>query len=587
MAKPILTYDIKATPTPVQVGQGVTISLVVSNATPGYVSLSEIRFQLPGQGTNATDLSANQSQVPTSSDQSGWTITQSGSTFSITPNTTASGTVTPGRIGGQGLVFNFGPIPVNDTPGTATLTLREDTGAGLSDPQTFAVSKWPDTFDLSNFRASQSSVTPGATVQLGWTLKGAATLSLAYNGLNISNPPNPFTSQGLATTTTFTLTANSSINGAPVTVALQSTVEVETPRILSLYARFGIVYRGQGETLHWTTQQTDSCILKANGVVIDGNAPISTGPAGYAIDARNMQPTTTFELDASQGRQTTLQQYTSFAKSLLLRAPMPSQAGWGQVAVDQSGLTAYVCNARTNALDIVRIADGTVTASVPVGLGPRGVSVSADGATAYVSNAFDGTISIVDLASYAATGTIAVPSPAGSAILGTTIFVASTEAAGGKVRTIDLESGTISGTIAVGGRPFDVAVTPDGQTLYVANNAGTTVDIFDIATAGKTGSIDIGVAPTTVAGSGNGASVYAGSRSGTEIVVIDAHAAKPVITATVAAYTSPAAIGVSGSGQYVTVLGPTALNLFELSLPTVQMRAALEAEAEAEATATP
>ena len=63
--------------------------------------------------------------------------------------------------------------------------------------------------------------------------------------------------------------------------------------------------------------------------------------------------------------------------------------------------------------------------------------------------------------------------------------------------------------------------------------------------------------PTTVAGSGNGASIYAGSRTG--------HrprgdrrpmAVKPVITAKVAAYTAPVAIGVSGSGQYVAVSGP-------------------------------
>jgi len=222
-----------------------------------------------------------------------------------------------------------------------------------------------------------------------------------------------------------------------------------------------------------------------------------------------------------------------------------------------------------------------VTGSAKVGLGPRGVSLGTDGATAYVSNAFDGTVSIVDLARLVVTGTLPVPAPAGLAVLGTTIFVASTEAAGGKVRSFNLESGAASGVIDVGGRPFDVAVTPDGTTLHVANNAGTAVDVFDIASGGKAGSVDIGVAPTTVAGSGNGASIYAGSRTGTDLVVIDAHAVKPVITAKVAAYTAPVAIGVSGSGQYVAVSGPTALTLFELSLPAAQLRAMAAAETQA------
>ena len=127
MANPILTYDIITNPSPVAVNGEVTISLVVSNGTGQYVSLSEIEFRLPPEGKNAIDLSNNQSQVKTTSGQDGWTITQSGSTFSITPNNSASGTVAPARIGGQGLVFNFGPIPVNDQPGTATVKVAEDT----------------------------------------------------------------------------------------------------------------------------------------------------------------------------------------------------------------------------------------------------------------------------------------------------------------------------------------------------------------------------------------------------------------------------------------------------------------------------
>ncbi|MGB3243912.1 MAG: YncE family protein [Sulfitobacter sp.] len=581
MAKPLLTYDIKTNPTPVQVTQGVTISLVVSNSTNNFVSLSEIQFRLPAQGPNATDLSTNQAQVPTSSGQDGWTITQSGSVFSITPNNTASGTVTPTRIGGEGLIFNFGPIPVNDTPGTTTLKVAEDTGTQLSDPLAFDISKWPVAFKLSNFRALHSSVQPGATAQLLWDVEGDATLSIEYQSINVSNPPNPFTSQGLGRTTVFTLTADSSINGAPVTVAVQTSVEVTVPQILSSFSTYDIVYMGQGNSLHWTTQQTDYCVLKANGVVIDQKAPSSTGTEGFPVAANIMKSTTTFELDPVSSTTTgERKNWPAFAKTWLLKSPFSPQPGWGQVTVQQQGQTAYICNVRTNALDIVPMNTGQVEVSIPVGLGPRGVCLSTDGTTAYVSNAFDDTVSIVDLVAHRVTGSIAVPSPAGSAVLGGTAFVASIDPAGAAIATLNLETGTNAGNIKVVGRPFDVAINPDGQSLYVANNAGTTVDIYDVATAQKTGSVDVKVAPTTVASSGNGASIYAGSRLGTDIAVINSHIDTPALTTTLPAFLNPAAIGVSASGQFMAAVGPTGFFVFELSLPTGV--SALETESDAE-----
>ena len=43
------------------------------------------------------------------------------------------------------------------------------------------------------------------------------------------------------------------------------------------------------------------------------------------------------------------------------------------------------------------------------------------------------------------------------------------------VSVVDTASNTITGTIAVGGHPVAVAVTPDGSTAYVADALGTRV----------------------------------------------------------------------------------------------------------------
>lgn len=571
MTNPRLTYAIQATPSPVEVSSNVMISMVVSNAK-SPVTISSIEFRLPAQGPQASCLSSKQSNLGTSV-PSDWTPVQVGSVFTLKPNNTASGTVV---VGTEGLAFTFGPIEVNDAWGTAKIQVSEDDGSGLSDPLPFPISKWPTGFKFSNFKAADKSVQPGASTELTWLVHGAEELTLSYGGTTVKNPTSPYTTVGLNTSTVFTLEATATINNEPVFDTLVTSTEIKVPEVLDKYASYDIVYAGQGTALHWKTQQTDHCVLKANGVIIDPKAPSSTPSGGYPITANVMKPTTTFELapvgDGSTGDS---KNWPVFAKSLLLKQSFASQSGWGQVAVEQQGQTAYVCNSHTNALDFVDMTTGQVVASVPVGLGPRGVSLSVDGTQLYVSNAFDDTLSIVDVASHTVVGTIPVPSPAGSAVLGGTAFVANTT---GSIMAVDLASKTVSSTIAVGGRPFDVTVTPDGRTLYVANNAGTTVDIYDVGTSQKTGSIDVNEAPTTVAGSGDGASVYAGTRMGTDIAVFNSHIDTPELTTSVPAYLNPAAIGVSGSGQFLAAVGPTGFFVFELGLPNAQVSAMAEVE---------
>src|SRR5262249_57229025 len=51
----------------------------------------------------------------------------------------------------------------------------------------------------------------------------------------------------------------------------------------------------------------------------------------------------------------------------------------------------------------------------------------------------------------------------------------------GTVSVIDTTSNTVAATIPVGSAPFGVAVSPDGSTVYVANEFDNTVSV--IATA--------------------------------------------------------------------------------------------------------
>ena len=49
----------------------------------------------------------------------------------------------------------------------------------------------------------------------------------------------------------------------------------------------------------------------------------------------------------------------------------------------------------------------------------------------------------------------------------------------GTVSVIDTQTNTITNTIAVGKRPWNMAITPDGKKLYVANGRSNSVSVID------------------------------------------------------------------------------------------------------------
>jgi len=69
------------------------------------------------------------------------------------------------------------------------------------------------------------------------------------------------------------------------------------------------------------------------------------------------------------------------------------------------GSTVYVTNVIDGTVSVIATATNTVTATIPVGSGPRGVAVTPDGSTVYVAN-FANTVSVIDTTSNTVTATI-------------------------------------------------------------------------------------------------------------------------------------------------------------------------------------
>jgi len=159
------------------------------------------------------------------------------------------------------------------------------------------------------------------------------------------------------------------------------------------------------------------------------------------------------------------QGHWQWAREIPLSASTVNPSG---VALAADGRTAYVGLSIDNALAIVDLGAGRVTAQIPTGICPFDVMLSADGRTAYVSN-FGGR--------RARAGEHAEPSA------GTPVVVDdSSLAISGTITRIDLKAYRSAGELSVGLHPSDLELSPDGARLFVANANSDSVSVIDTAT---------------------------------------------------------------------------------------------------------
>jgi len=104
---------------------------------------------------------------------------------------------------------------------------------------------------------------------------------------------------------------------------------------------------------------------------------------------------------------------------------------------------------------VLNTATNTVTATVRVGLHPRGIAVAPDGTRVYVANNTSNTVSVLNTA-----------------------------------------TNTVTATAALGGSPWGLAVTPDGARVYVALFDSNTVSVLNTATNTVAATVPVGQSPT-------------------------------------------------------------------------------------------
>jgi len=200
--------------------------------------------------------------------------------------------------------------------------------------------------------------------------------------------------------------------------------------------------------------------------------------------------------------------------------------GYGQIAVSADGRWAWVVN------EARWIAGANLSAAtarhVQLDMRPRDVALSADGRTVYL---------------------------AGCKYYCTT----------GSLELIDVASGNLRKTIAVGPAPFRLALSPDGRRAYTTNLGGPTLSIVDLAGGTPAATLPVGAEPTGLAVSADGTRVYIAAKQSRTITIARGDGSAVLGTITVEGMPRDVVLSPDGRRAYVSTSAPNVVVVLDTS----------------------
>ena len=193
------------------------------------------------------------------------------------------------------------------------------------------------------------------------------------------------------------------------------------------------------------------------------------------------------------------------------------------LALSPDGTTLYAVNNGSNTISVIDTGTASVVDTIPVASGPFAVAFTSDGQKAFVTHESVLFMSVIDTTTLDVTQ---LPVGYGTRTLimdptGSRLYV--TSVGGLPIIVINPSSQAIVQTFADPVHAKDLAISPDGATLYVPNDASHTVAAVDAATGLQIGdAVATGFAPWGIDVTGDGSQVYVAHSAGDPITILDA-----------------------------------------------------------------
>jgi len=188
------------------------------------------------------------------------------------------------------------------------------------------------------------------------------------------------------------------------------------------------------------------------------------------------------------------------------------------VTFDPTGTVALVTNQFDPSVGFIDVATGKQTLVIRGSATMFRVLVAPDGQRAYATES-DGKLLVINLPSRTLVTTVPIPNDANGLAFGAGDSLLYVSSMRGVLTTVNLKSNTAVRNWTLGGTLQDVAVSPDGGTLYVAHEESGAIDVVNSATGAVTSKI---ATPAGVFGlklAIDGKTLWAAEPSGSVLVI--------------------------------------------------------------------
>jgi YVTN family beta-propeller protein len=188
---------------------------------------------------------------------------------------------------------------------------------------------------------------------------------------------------------------------------------------------------------------------------------------------------------------------------------------------------AFISDERGDSVVAVDTSTGRIHSRIAAGKRPRGIALSRDGRTLYVA--------------------LSGSAPAGPRVDESRLPPPDRSADG--IAVIDVETGAVRRVLKAGADPETFALSPDGTTLYVANEDSAQMSAIDLRSGGMRGQTKVGEEPEGIAVSADGKRVFVACEASDRIDIVDAERMQRLASVAIAG--RPRSLMASADGRFV------------------------------------